>query len=375
MTRPRRWFLLVCSTIGVLVLGMVLASCDQGTSPPDLSPDEAADQINTSIDGLSESLETLEGGAFSTRFKSFLGLQNGEVTSGDWAEELIQGLDSVFETTNDDRLDFDGSTGEYAWNADQRQWEQQATSDDVVLRFPADDGSTSNNATFTLSEYEDTGVTVGQETIYLPASGAASLSVEGTEVFSIDLSNVAYETEEGLETPIPQSFTLDVLTAPHTHLFELTNDSGTDYSFSFELSNDDQLVAGLSTNVLLATDDYDELEETDIDEISGEVKIGSDLTVPYSIQAAELAQLDDPSEEEINDRFDASIEYEGQEIATLRYDEGTEEIFVVFADGSEEPASAFYQDFLDEMETVWSDYTGGGSPSVNLEAVQELVQP
>lgn len=374
MIRPRQWLLRVCLAIGVLVFGVTLASCDQGNKPSNLSPDEAADQINTSLDGLAESLETLEGGAFSTRLKDFLGLQNGEVTSDDWAEELVGGLDSVFETT-DDRFDFEGSTGEYVWDDGQRQWEQQGMSGNVVLRFPASQTSTSNDATFTISDYADTEVVVDGEAVYLPTTGAASLSVEGTEVFSVNLSNVAYETEEGLEVPIPRSFTLDVLTAPHMHLFELTRDSRTDYTFSFELSNEDQLVAGLSTTVLLASDNYDELEEGDIDEASGTVNIGPDLSIRYSIQAGELATLDDPSEEQINDRIDAAVEYKGQEIATLRYDKASEEVEVVFNDGSVEPASTFYDDFLDEVETIWSDYTGGGDVDFQLETAQEIVRP
>jgi hypothetical protein len=378
-SRNRRWIASLVLTVGGLVLGATLAGCDSGgSSRPDLSADGAADQIRASIDGLGESLRTMEGGAFSTRLKEFLRLQNGDARSGDWAGELIAGLETVLQTT-DGRFDFSGSTGTYAWDAGQRSWEQRGSSENIVLRFPATETSQSNNATFTLSEYDDTGVPVDQETVYLPTAGNASLSVDGTEVFSVGLGNVAYDTESGLAVPIPQSLTLDVLTAPHTHLFELTSNGSTEYTFSFTLRNDDQSVAGLSTSVLLATANYDELQPTDVEELSGEVRIGPDLAVPYSIQVGELAGFDDPSEQQINDRVDATVVYNGQELATLRYDKSAEEIEVVFGDGSAEPASAFYEDFLQEMESAWSDYTGGQTdpPSIGTirKGVLKIVRP
>ena len=67
-------------------------------------------------------METLEGGGFSMALKDFLGLQNGEVTSEEWAEGLVEELDTVFESSeNPDRFRFDASTGEYAWDPGTRQ--------------------------------------------------------------------------------------------------------------------------------------------------------------------------------------------------------------------------------------------------------------
>jgi hypothetical protein len=351
-----RHLLIVLLMVG---LGTAVTSCDGGGGMGDLSPDEAENRINSSIDGLSESMGTLEGGGFSTALKDFLGLQNGEATSEEWAERLVEELDTVFESSeNPDRFQFEESTGEYAWNSGTRQWTEQGSSGSVILQFPASEGASSNNATLELSQYSDTELTVDGETVYLPMSGTGSISVGGSEVFSVNLSGVDYTTEDGLEVPIPQSFSLEILTAPHTHAFALNENSSTDFDFSFDLSNGDQLVAGLSIGAKLTTDNYDELEGTDVKELSGELRIGSDLTVPYSIEVGELAAFDDPTEEQINDRIDATVEYQGQQIATLRYDKATEQVEVVYSDGSVDPASDFYEDFLNEMESIWSDYLG-----------------
>jgi len=187
----------------------------------------------------------------------------------------------------------------------------------------------------------------------------------------VSLDGVEYTTEDGLEVPIPQSFSLEILTAPHTHTFSLAENSSTSYDFSFDLANGNELVAGVSVGAELATDNYDELEATDVSELSGELRIGPDLTVPYTIEVGELAAFDDPTEDQINDRIDATVEYQGQEIATLRYDEATERIMVVYSDGSVDPASEFYEEFLDEMGTVWSDYLSDGG--FDLDAASSAV--
>lgn len=364
----------------LLVLALPLASCDSGGSSQDeeLSPDEAETQIRSSIDGLSESMGTLEGGGFSSSLKNFLGLQSGDAASENWAERLVEKLDTVFESSeNPDRFRFDASTGEYAWNADTGQWTEQGSSSSVILRFPASEEATSNNATLELSQYSDTELMIDEEAVYLPTSGTGSISVEGSEVFSVDLGGVDYTTEEGLEVPIPQSFSLEILTAPHTHAFDLIENSSTDYDFSFDLTNGDQPVVGVSVGAQLATNNYDELEGTDVEELSGELRIGPDLAIPYTIQVAELAAFDDPTEEQINNRIDATVEYQGQQIATLRYDEAAEQIEVVYSDGSVDPASDFYEDFLDEMETVWSDYLGDeGLDGIDIDAAgSTIVEP
>jgi hypothetical protein len=348
-------------------------SCDQGgDSDSDLSPEEATETIAASFEDLGESLGALERGSFSTSLKGFLGLQNGEARSADWAGKLVEELETVIQI-DDDRFDFAGSAGTYEWNADQQKWERRSGSDDIVLRFPATEGSQSNNATFTLSNYTDTEVTVDQEAVSLPTAVTASLEVDGTEVFSLDLRNVVYGRDRGFEVPVPQSFTLDVLTAPHAHRFALTSRSDTEYSFSYDLRTDNRLVAGVSVTALLASDTGAELDETDLEELSGEGRIGPDLTIPYRIQVAQLDALDDPSEEQINDLIDAIVTYRGDEIATLRYDEAADQIEVVFSDGSVEPASAFYEDFLDEMASVWSDYLGGDDIDFDLRTLPQRV--
>lgn len=128
-------------------------------------------------------------------------------------------------------------------------------------------------------------------------------------------------------------------------------------------------MAGISVEAQLATDNYDELEGTDVERLSGELRIGPDLKIPYTVQVGELAAFDDPTEEQINNRIDATIQSQEQELATLRYDAASERIEVVYSDGSVDPVSDFYDVFLNEMEAVWSEYLGDRDLEAVLDAV------
>jgi hypothetical protein len=359
-TRRHSWM----APLFVLLLGLVVASCDQAGVLQKASSEQARTHIESALDGLAESMRTLEQGAFSTAVKNVLGLDDGVATSADWAAQLGSELNSVIEVTDDDRFRFDESTGVYVWDADDQTWVQTDSAEAIVLRFPASKRATSNNATLTLHSYSDVERSIRGRSVYLPDSGTASLMVDSTEVFSATLADITFAP--GLSRfPIPTALSLDVLTAPHTHVVRWEETGTGRYTLSAETRNNDQLVAGLSTTVQAGFS----RDGLPVDSLSGDARIGPSLTVPYTVEVDELQALDDPSAEQINDPIDARIDYDGETIATLRYDGTDEEVNVVYLDGTAEPAAAFYKDFLKELQSIWSDYLGGEV----VKAVQEAL--
>ena len=339
------------------VLSVSLVGCDSGGGMEgDVSPEEASEQIETAFEGISDQAGTLEEGGFSSFMTDFLGAANGSFTSSRWVAQLTSGVAENIVVTTDGRFDFEATAGEYAWDAAESRWEEVGTSDDVILRFPSSEGTEPNDATLALREYGDEQVTIEGEETYLPTNVDAALTVGEEEVFSVRLSGVEYIQEDPLA--LPTSFTLEILTAPHTHTFTLAQNSSTDFEFGFELRGPDEIVAGITTQALLTTDEYAELEGNDVEELSGQLRLGPDVEVPYTIQVGELSSADDPSEEQINNLFDATVEYQGTEVASLRYDEEIEGIEVVYSDGSTESASDFFEPFLDELESAFSDFIG-----------------
>jgi len=321
-----------------------------------VSAEEAAQQIDSGFSDVSSQASTLEEGPFSDFMEGFLDASNGGYGSAQWVAKLTQGVAENVVVTRNGRFDYEETTGVYEWSSEDDAWTRTGSSDDVVLQFPSSEGQDANDATLTMADYDDESVNVNGETVYLPTTALVSLTVDGTEVFSVDLTGVEY-TQDG-DLTLPTAFALEIFTAPHTHTFTLTENSSTDFAFGFELRGPEEVVTGLTVQAMLATDDYAELEDTDVEEVSGRLRIGPDLSVPYTVQVGRLAALDDPSEAQINQNVDATVEYDGTNLATLRYDDEEERIEVVYADGSTDPASDFLEPFVDDLESTFSSYSG-----------------
>jgi len=347
----------------LLLLGLVIASCDQGTIPPKKpSSAQARQNIESALDGLAESMRTLEEGAFAAAVKNVLGLEEGTASSADWATQLGTELPSVIAVGENGRFHFDESTGIYAWDAANQTWVQTDSADVIVLRFPASESATS--ATLRITSYSDVEHSVEGETVYLPESGAASLTVDSTEVFSVVLADAAYAPGSNSGFPFPTSFSVNVLTAPHRHAFRLKQAGPGRYAFSAETRNDGTPVAGLSATAQARLS----RDGPTVDTLSGTVRIGPRLTLPYAIDVDELRDLNSPSGDEINALIDARVEYEGQSSATLRYDD-EDEVIVVYPDGTADPASSFYEPFLTDLRSIWSSFLG----SEPAKAAQEFL--
>lgn len=348
-----------------LTMGGTLIACDSGGGADTPSPEEVRTQVQNASTDLSTTVQSdLVDGEFGTVAQDlFGGLFGGMMATtldGDIGGKsqhgflFIQALDDqdIFQTSSDGRFEYDASTGEYTWNPSDQRWAEAGSSENIVLRFPTQSAeSEETDGTFTLGAYS--GVEVGSE--FLPEQIDASLAQEGPgTIFSLGLGGTNSETARYRSdpSPVPTDIQAEVLTAPLLHTFSLTSPSTTQFNFSFSLENDESgdFVAGLSADVALNTTDYADVEAADVDAISGSVDLSSDLSIAYTLDVDGLDDLgDDPSPEAINEEIEtASIQIDGQEVATLEYGTAmidvpggqaeTETLLVIYSDGSKDPA-------------------------------------
>ncbi|MEF8796663.1 MAG: hypothetical protein V5A48_09430 [Salinivenus sp.] len=354
----------VLSVLFLAVLGGALVGCD--SSGPDtggeLSAEEARTQVQNTDRDLSENMSQLNSGAFSTTMRGLF-LSNGTTTGSKDAHVplgyvLLDSLDSVLQTA-DGRLDFEASTGEYTWEGEQAGWTQTGSSDSIVLTFPTSRGA-SNTATFTLAGYSDTNVVIDGESAYVPEVIAASLTVEGEEIFAVDLTNTEFYDAQLNGTQVLKTALLRVLTAPQRHTFEWSSPSKQEFEFAFDLvepANDNRLVAGLGATATLRDDVENVSGAGDIDELSGTVRLGPDVTIDYTLQVDELAALgDDPSAQAVNDNLAATMQYRGRTVGDIKVTEEDGPV-LVYNDGEEVPLEEAFDDTL-------SIFTPSGSGSV-----------
>jgi len=183
-------------------LSILLVGCDSGgsgssTGGSDLSTNDAKTQLQNVDTDLATEVNGLTGGEFALTLQGLFSSSSGSAAFGKSSPPLGFTLIDALDTQNivgssNDRLLF--STGEYNWNSSSQAWDQSASSSALVLNFPTSQGI-NNNATFTLSTYQDLSVTIDGATEYLPRTIDASLVVSGTEIFSIDLSDTDFYTE------------------------------------------------------------------------------------------------------------------------------------------------------------------------------------
>ncbi len=319
--------------LALTLIGAGLLSCDQGGTSPPMTADEARSQIIESASGLQGAATTFDQAPLARLSGAMMDSGADGKKISPWGEALTSGLGAVLDTTGGS-FNYDASTGAYVWNQDTKAWRQERPADSLILRFPESPDALSNNATFTLSRYETRSVTIAGSTEEVPTKVRASLSVDDTEVFALDLEDVSFTPFLG----IPQSFSLDVTTAPLAFTTSLEPVGNGAYQYNDRLQNGGQQVTSTAATLDLSPENAESSENT-LGRVEGTTQVGQEgLTIEYTADIAPSA-LEDASADVINDRVDVDVRLEGDRVATLRYDGSAEQVIVEYADGTTEPLS------------------------------------
>jgi hypothetical protein len=358
------------SIFGFLVMVFLVGTtaCDgsggnDDDDPTDPTVQEDVASIENALDVLAASGSTLESGSFSSALKSFLDLQDGDILADAFVESVVSDdlIDLMTLRQNargdDAGFDFAASAGIYEWNPNLEQWERGSDADAVVVRGPASAEAPSNNAVLTISSYADEAVTIDGAGAFLPTAVEASLTVDDQEEFSLSLVNTVYDTDG--DTPIPVEFDLTIFTRPFTHALSVRQNTSTEFVVDFSITDaDGETVGGLQGTLLLASDDYETLDDEDFQRATLTVDLGSGLTVVAEADVGDLLVLDDPTAAEVNAEITATVQLMGRTVGTLQYDDETDDFVVVYRDDTSDPADRFYDPLLDDLEEIFEDYLG-----------------
>ncbi|MCS3632540.1 hypothetical protein GGP55_003158 [Salinibacter ruber] len=328
-TRLRSAALLLAFTL----VGAGLLGCDQGGTSPPMTAEEARPQIIESASGLQGAAATFDQTPLARLSEAMMTSGSEGKTVSPWGKALTSGLGAVLDTTGGN-FNYDASTGVYVWNPDTKAWRQERPADSLILRFPESKGAPSNNATFTLSRYETQSVPILGPTEEVPTRVGASLSVDSTEVFALDLEDVSFTSLLG----IPQSFSLDVTANPLAFTTSLKRGQNGTFQYEDRFRNDGQPVTATTATVDLSPDDA-EGDDSTLDRVEGTTQVGQDLAIEYAADVGALSALEDASADEINNRVSVDVLLQGNQVATLRYDGSAEQVIVEYTDGTTEPLS------------------------------------
>lgn len=303
------------------------------------------ENIQSSMDDAIASLDDLRNGMFVGSLENFLG------SSAEWKADISSGFENIFMLeSSQNRFDYASKTGVYVWDSSSESFSNSSSSENIVVEFPAAESSTSNNAEFTFSEYSDASTTVDGEQVYLPTRVQSELMVDGESTFALNLNDAEY-TQGNL--PIPSLVDLEILTAPSTHTLSFERNNDTNFSFSYDLSNEEQSAFGLSLSLELANSDYSTLQEEDLETLEGSVSFSGNLTVDLTVDDfGELIQLQNPSENTVNSLVAAEVYYNDEKVGELEYSAEEENVIIIYRDGSSETVDRYIEGFQELFQTA-----------------------
>lgn len=343
----------------LLCLFTILVGCDSDDPVvEETTVEQDKGNINNSLDKLVACTKNLESGDFLQAGVDFLGLSEGEVMNEDWADDVFSNLSDVFdfEAIEDARrFDFNFYKGTYSYVPSTKTWTKAANSEAIVWEFPSKPTSTTNNAILKLSSYTDTKANFDNDDYFLPKTLNMNLTVDAKELFRMKVNNVNYESGT---FSIPNTFDIEIFTAPVSHVFRVNQKSKTEFFAEFTMETNGDCKEGVELEVKLDNSDYENFNIEDGDVTTAKISVFSgDMRVEFSVNG-NLLTIDDPTATQTNANVQANVFMRGQLIGELDYrvENGEDEIYIIYKDGTEENASVYYEDFIEEMEVVFDEF-------------------
>lgn len=343
---------------------LTISGCsdDDNESSQETTVAEDKANIQATFDEALNCISVLKNGpAANILLREFLGLSDGEAFNDDWIDDLAQELEKVLDLQqieNNQRFDIDFYTGTYIYSIATESWNKV---DDqinrVVFEFPSSPEETTNNTVMTIENYSDTQVQIESETYYLPNTVHANVVVDGIEIFRLRLNDVDYASNNDFEIPV--TLDLEIFMNPFTITVNVERMNTTDFVLDMDFTDGANCNWGIDGEVELSTDDFENLTEDDVENVTLAVSI-NELTIQSLSGIAELIKLNDPdpSENVINTLLDVEVLFRDMKIGDLEIDQDNETVIIFYKDGTSEDSAAYYEDFVDELEALLLEFTG-----------------
>jgi len=349
-----------------LIFLLIISSCkkeDDSVTTTTTTTSTTVTQDKQNISNTFTSMEgcitTLKNGYGATALKNFLNLNQGEVYSEDWIDDMVENIDDLLNLDaidDNNKFDFYANTGTYTWSQTNQDWTKTNNSNKIIIRFPATEWNQSNDAVFTFHTYTDVSVFYDGENIFAPKSVSADLYVSGTKVFDI---NGTYSYDVGNSTPIPININTTLTFNPFTISVTGNRISSKVFEADISISDNSGCSTTLHADIILTHDDYENLEETDIVEINT-IFIHQNMKIKGYMDGS-LLGYDDPSNTQINAMTDVDVYYSNSKIGELILQLSSNDdnkVYIVYNNGSSEDVETYYDPFITNIEQILFPFLG-----------------
>ena len=350
-----------------------LFSCDNEPSSDTTTPDsqntaqEDQAQVERSVEMLMDCLQVLETGSFSNLLIDIY--DNADADNSDFHEIMIEAIENIpnYQPLIDsdypnEPFNIQNYFGTYTYNSVLETWTTEESNSTMKMVFPMFTDSSSNDTSITVSGVTEEFLDI-EDPIYIPTSLSAVMSHNDQNMLAFNIENVSY-TMSG-EIPIPNDVNFNIYMNPFTHDFSIDKISDDLFTVGYALSSgEDGCVSQIEASVKLLSTDYENLEDTDIDYISGSFTSNS-LEVEFNIDAEYLFALDDPTVIQINNFVDVNVIEDGVLLGEIELQEDADEeysLYMNFIDGSSVNVENFTgigldgEEFVQTLEGIFARY-------------------
>jgi len=330
----------------------------EGASTTTVAQDKQ--NISNSFASMENCISSLKNGYGATALKNFLNLDEGDVLSENWINDMADNIDVLLNLDaidDDNQFDFNGNTGTYTWSQSLQEFSKSSTpANKIIIEFPSSEATQNNDATFTFHSYADILLFYDGDNIWAPSSLNADLYVGGTKVFEL---NGNYTYDVGNPTPIPTNINTVFTFNPFTITITGQRITSTEFEADLSIENNSGCLTSLHVDVKFKHDDYENIENTDVIEVN--TTMSHDNMSIEGYVDGNLIGMDDPSNTQINAMTDIDVHYSGQkigELITQHESNGDENVYIIYTDGSSEDTEVYYDTFLTNIEQILFPFLG-----------------
>jgi len=315
--------------------------------------------ISNSFASMENCVSSLKNGFGATALKNFLNLDEGDVLSENWIEDMVDNIDGLLDVNaidDNNKFDYLGNIGTYTWSQLNQSWTKTSNSNKIIINFPASEWDQSNDAVFTFHSYSDISLFYDGENIFAPTIVIADLYVDGTKVFGI---NGSYTYDVGNSAPIPININTELVFNPFTITTIAQRITSTEFEADITITDNSGCLTALHAEVRIAHDDYENLEETDV------LDIRTTLTHQNmeirGFMDGDLLGYDDPSNNQIQAMTDVDVYYSNSKMAELKLQSNSNDnsiVYIIYTDGSSDDVEIYYDPFLTNIEQILFPFIG-----------------
>lgn len=341
-------------------------SVQDETNPSQNTPEEDQIIIENSIETLMNCMEALETGSFSNLLIDLY--DNIDDDSSDFHEIMLEAIEDIpnYQPLVDsdypeEPFNIENYYGVYNYDMQTQVWSTTNSNSELKLIFPLYTNSTGNDTSITLSGMDEELMNI-EDPIYIPTSLQLNVSHDNQNVFGINILDVDYNMSG--EIPVPNEINFNIYMNPFTHEFEVDKLSSDTFTLLYSLSNDSGCVTQFDGRIKLLSTDYENLEDTDIDYITGEFTT-NDMRLTFDVDTEYLFAIDDPTVIQLNNYIDVEVFNENTFLGEIEIQEDVDEDYyfnMIFTDGTSVNVENFSgigldaDDFIQTLEEIFARY-------------------